>query len=527
MKQMSSNDGQLIHVESADTPEHIATLTLYDQSTAEGGVVRFKQILRTFETSLDKSPIFTNKIVKVPFNLDQPYWVQDPLFDLEYHIRHIALPQPGDWRQLCIQVSRLHSLPLDLTRPLWQAYVIEGLKNVEGIPDNAFAVYIKVHHAAVDGMAFADFYGALHDFKPITPKGEYGSIIDRWKIQDEPSGMDLLAETSRNAPQKSFSAIKDIAKMVPDILRSRRFAEELDYEGAHSKPMTQFDGPISRNRVFNSTQFPLADIKQIKNSVPGATVNDVAVAIVSTGIRDYFQQKRILPEKSLVGILPVSVRAAVGSGQTGNEFNLIAATVHTDIEDPHELLTAVQKTTSAAKEYRSKAGPDAVTRVTSLLPAPLQRYLGDIASISARMGGSAAPGNFTVSNVPGSPVPLYLAGAKAIRCQGIGVLQHGHGLFHVVSSYCDEFTLSMLSCREQMPDPQYYIECINNAFEKHKKAAAKALERAVNTDTAETTKTPLKAVAKKAPTKKAAAHKAPAKKPVAKKAATKKPETKV
>lgn len=470
MKQMSAADGQLIQIESADTPEHIATLTIYDQSTAKGGRVRFKQILRTFETRLDKSPVFTNKIVRVPFDLDQPYWAGDPLFDLEYHVRHIALPQPGDWRQLCIQVARLHSMPLDLTRPLWQAYVIEGLKGIEGIPEDAFAVYMKVHHAAVDGMAFADFYGGLHDMKPVAPKGEYGSLTGQWETAEKPSALKLLARTGLTTHSRIFRRTKEIAGLVPSLVKNRRRAKSLGYEPAHSKPLTQFDTHISRNRVFNGTQFPLADVKKIKAAIPGATINDVAIAVVSIGLRDYLKSKRALPDKPLVGVIPVSIRSDQGGGQTGNEFNLITASVHTDIEDPKEMLTEITKTTTLAKKYRSEAGADPMMRLSSLMPPLMQKSLGGALTLSAKMGGSTVPGNFTVSNVPNSPVPIYLAGAKAVRFQALGVLQHGHGLFHVISSYCDDFMISVLACREQMPDPQFYIECIELAFEKLKRA---------------------------------------------------------
>ena len=497
MKQLSPADGQLIQIESADTPEHIATLTIYDQSTAKDGRVRFKQILRAFESRLEESPIYTNKIVRVPLDLDQPYWSRDPLFDLEYHVRHIALPKPGDWRQLCIQVARLHSMPLDLTRPLWQAYVIEGLNNIEGVPEDAFAVYIKVHHAAVDGMAFAQFYSGVHDLKPVAPTGEYGSEVSQWQPAQKPSTLKLLTRTGLTTPTRIFRRSKEIAGLVPSLVNNRRFARDLGYEPAHSKPLTQFDTPISRNRVFNGTQFPMAEIKKIKAAVPGATINDVAIAIVSLGIRDYLKSKRSLPEKSLVGVIPVSVRNDQPGAQTGNEFNLIAASAHTDIKDPLEVLQKITETTTVAKKYRARAGADPMMRLSSLMPPLMQRYLGDALTFSAKIGGSTVPGNFTVSNVPNSPVPIYLAGAKAIRFQALGVLQHGHGLFHVISSYCDDFMISMLSCREQIPDPQFYMECIDEAFKKLQRATAKSAAPKAKPKTAKRTTARAKASAAK------------------------------
>ena len=151
IQQLSGPDAMFLHTELKGFPMLIGGVSIYDQSTSPNGTVRFKDILAMFESRLDRSPIFTRKLVEVPFKLDQPYWVEDPAFDLEFHVRHIALPQPGDWRQLCIQVARLHARPLDRGRPLWEAYVIEGLNNVEGVPPGSFALYLKVHHAAADG----------------------------------------------------------------------------------------------------------------------------------------------------------------------------------------------------------------------------------------------------------------------------------------------------------------------------------------------------------------------------------------
>ncbi len=465
MKQLNSTDGQLIFVETADAPEQIGSLTLYDQSTAEGGVVRFKDILRTFETRLDRSPIFTHKIARVPLNLDHPFWVKDPRFDLEYHLRHIALPKPGDWRQLCIQVARLHAQQIDLSRPLWQAYIIEGLDNVEGIPAGAFALYLKIHHAAADGMASADMYTALHDLKPVSPKGEYGSTVSEWDIPKEPTGLELLTGASRHLAQLPFEMAREFAEVIPEISKSRAFKREHDYEAAHAKPQTRFDTQISRNRVFNALQFPLADIKAMRAVVRGATINDTAVAIVSLALRNYLESKQDLPEKSLIGWIPVNIRSEGERQKSGNAFVTLTTPIHTDIANPKKLLTEIAKTTRNAKAYRENVGDDLFIRLTRFIPAPFQRYLANVSSITAKMGSSAIPANVSISNVPGPTVPVYLAGAKAVRVQGIGLIQHGQGLFHVISSYCDDFMISFLACRDQMPDPQFYLECLQKSID--------------------------------------------------------------
>ncbi len=189
MQQLTGQDAMFLHIELDGFPMHIGGVSIYDQSTSPTGKVRFKDILAMFESRLDRSPIFRRKIASVPLNLDQPYWVDDDKFDLEFHVRHIALPAPGDWRQLCIQVARLHARPLDRNAPLWEAYVIEGLNNVEGVPKGSFAMYLKVHHAAMDGASGVKFFAAFNDMSPEPPAAPPPSP---WRPQAAPKTSTLL-----------------------------------------------------------------------------------------------------------------------------------------------------------------------------------------------------------------------------------------------------------------------------------------------------------------------------------------------
>ena len=162
MKQLSGTDSLFLRMERGNQYMHVAGLGIYDPSTAPDGKVRFKDVLRFFESRLDALPVFRRRLVRVPLRLDRPYWIEDPHIDVEFHVRHIALPAPGDWRQLCIQVARIHARPLDRSKPLWEAYVIEGLDNIEGLPTGSFALYIKFHHCAVDGEAGTEILKAIH-----------------------------------------------------------------------------------------------------------------------------------------------------------------------------------------------------------------------------------------------------------------------------------------------------------------------------------------------------------------------------
>ncbi len=169
MQQLTGMDASFLYFETPRTPMHIGSIQIYDQASLPGGVQGFKTILRHIEERLHGARTFRQKLVNVPFGLDHPYWIEDKDFDLEFHVRHIRLPQPGDWRQLCIQAARLHSRPLDLSKPLWEFTVIEGLENIPGLPKDCYAIVSKVHHACVDGVSGVDMTQAIHDLDPNNP----------------------------------------------------------------------------------------------------------------------------------------------------------------------------------------------------------------------------------------------------------------------------------------------------------------------------------------------------------------------
>ncbi|MDH3336422.1 MAG: hypothetical protein OEM85_04670 [Gammaproteobacteria bacterium] len=190
MQQTSGLDAAFLYMETANAPTHIGSVGIFDPSTAPGGIVRFKRIIQTVMERAHLAPYLRQRLVEVPFNADFPYWVRDESFDPEFHIRHIALPKPGDWRQLCIQVSRLHARALDRSRPLWELYVIEGLDNVAGIPPGCFALMTKLHHAAIDGVTSQAVATALAD---PTPEIRTVEGAQEWHADNPPTPFELTA----------------------------------------------------------------------------------------------------------------------------------------------------------------------------------------------------------------------------------------------------------------------------------------------------------------------------------------------
>ena len=196
MKQMQGIDAAFVAMEHLRSPMHIGSLHIYDPSTARDQFVRFKDILAFIERRLPLAQTMRQRIVQVPLAIDYPYWINDPDFDLEYHVRHIALPKPGNWRQLNILAARIFSRPLDLSCPPWELTVIEGLDNVDGVPPGSFATLIKVHHSAIDGVSGIDLQNALHS---LTPDVGIDDLADEWEPETVPNSLQLFIRGQFNA----------------------------------------------------------------------------------------------------------------------------------------------------------------------------------------------------------------------------------------------------------------------------------------------------------------------------------------
>jgi WS/DGAT/MGAT family acyltransferase len=257
MKQLGILDAAFINLEQTNTPQHVGGMGIYDPSTAPGGFVRFKDVIAGFERRLGSMPLFRTRLVEVPGGVDRPYWVKDANFDVEFHLRHIALPEPGDWRQLCIQVARLHSRPLDMSRPLWEAYIIEGLDNIPNLPKGCFAVYTKMHHSLVDGAGGSSFMAALHDLVP-DPGEEDEPDAEPRLVDAEPATTELLAKASVNSVKNtlqvargSVTTLRDLGKYALDIARDEIPAPDV------SAPKTILNKAVGPHRVFDAAEFPL------------------------------------------------------------------------------------------------------------------------------------------------------------------------------------------------------------------------------------------------------------------------------
>ncbi len=520
MRQLQGMDSSFVAMESPNSPMHIGNLLIYNPATAPGGFVRFKDILQFFQSRMQLSKTMRQRLVRVPFDLDYPYWIEDPDFDLEYHVRHVALPKPGDWRQLCIQTARIHARPMDLTRPPWEFTVIEGLDNVPGFPPGCFAFVTKVHHSAIDGMSGIDLMEALHTIAPNTPPP---NTPDEWKPEKIPGPVELLGKSYLNALINPMKQARVAAQAVPGIasaikgLVTREFKLTSDYV----PPRTRFNRTISAHRVVEGRSFPLADVKGIRALLPEAKINDVALAIIGGALNKYLTAKDDLPKGTMTAMAPISVRSDNEKSDMGNQVSAMIAPLGTHIADPAERLEYVFARTKNSKAMTNAMGARTMTEVSKVNPLlymALGAQLFSRVSVAHRV---AMPFNTVVTNVPGPPVHIYSAGARMeSMALSLICLTDGLGLAHVVQSYVDEAIISFTACRDVMPDPEFYSECLQESFDEML-AAAKAVE-----GKAAATKTPGRSASSKAAAPKASVKKTVAQKPPAKKPAVKTPSDK-
>ena len=469
MQQLNAHDAMFVHFDNDEWATHGGIVGIYDPATAAGGEVRFKDILAHLERRLDRSPIFRRRLVRVPLDLDHPYWIEDEHFDLEFHVRHLRLPHPADWRQLCITIARLQSRPLDLGRPPWEMHVIEGLDHVEGIPPGSFALFTKLHHAAVDGHSMRDIVSGIHDLEPLA---EVTASADGWTPDPRPSSAALLRRAVANnlvrGPLRTARAAVSLLPAAPRVGRAlvERGPADAGLLVGRPIPRTRFQGKVTPHRVLDGCSFPLDELRRMRSLAAGATVNDVVVTIVGGGVRRYLEAKGETPTGATVCGAPVDLRKGEES-LGGNDITLISIALGAEIADPVERLKHVRASTAGAKEMQRAIGARELSDLSASFPGALSSLgFKSLTSAGLVFGDRRPVWNVGVSNVPGPQVPLYLDGARAERFFGVAPIFHGTGLVFGVFSYRGQIDLTFVSCRRLVPDPEFLADCVRASYEE-------------------------------------------------------------
>jgi WS/DGAT/MGAT family acyltransferase len=433
-----------LYMETPTNHMHVTGVFILDPSAAPGGF-SFDKVHSMVARRLNRAAPFRRRLVEVPFQLAHPVWIEDPDFDLDYHVRRAALPSPGGQRELEDFLAQVVALPLDRTRPLWELYVVEGLEG--GLQ----AVVVKMHHAAIDGVSGAELSATWLDLEAVPPaRVNEGN----WQPERVPNDVDLVVAAWAQLVTSPVSAAKAARRLVETALHLSEHNREAAVTAPplpFSAPRTSFNLAITPHRRVAFAEVTLDDLKVVKNHF-GCTVNDVVLALCAGALRQYLVKRGELPDEPLVAFVPISVRAAEDKLTAGNRLSATLTSLATDVADPAERLRLISAAMSEVKSQQSLIGADALTDWTEFaFPALIGRAARLISSL--RVFDRMRPAfNVTISNIPGPPFPLYLAGARVTGIYPLGPVVEGAGLNMTVMSYCGTVYFGLNGCRETVSE---------------------------------------------------------------------------
>lgn len=469
MKQLTGLDATFLYMETASSFGHVNGLGIYRRPADDPDYRPYDAFKAQIESRLHLLPPLRRRLVEVPLGLDHPYWINDPDFDIEYHVRHIAIPPPGDTEQLAAQVARIIGRQMDRDKPLWEAYVMEGLE------DDQFAVLSKTHHATIDGASGVEFLTILLD---ADPDGDDVPPDDgSWKPESVPTDLELIGRTIGTFIQRPYRLARvqlNAAQQMAEITRNKGLERmvsnarrqlpgplrqsDADRPAATTPaPRTPFNRSISPHRRLSMDSFSLEDIKAVKNKA-GATVNDVVMAICAGALRNYLIEHDALPEQPLQAMVPVSIRTGDEEDRWTNRVSSLFVELPTNVDDPLERVSVVRQAMNDAKEQFEMTPADALVDLANFSSPALAAQAARLATNLGLADQTDPVVNVVISNVPGPRQPLYLAGAEMQHYFPVSTIGEGVGLNITVHSYLDTLDIGLVACRELVPDLDHLLQ---------------------------------------------------------------------
>ncbi len=479
MNHLSGLDATFLHLESPEMPMHIGSLCVMDLPSGFASDDFFEHAKQRVAERMHLADLFTRKLALIPFDLSNPVWVEDEDVDIEYHVRHVTLPKPGTNRLLQQYVARLHSSLLDRSRPLWEFFIIDGLKSGQ------VALYTKAHHAGMDGQAGMAVAQAIFDMEPM------GRIVKPPRPKARSHRYQLgMAELGGAALRNTALQVAKLVQTAPQMLRAVRDLVATPHESTGKRrwglpeqlklfgPRTMLNTTITNQRTFAGRTISLAETKFIGKTL-GGTLNDVVMTTTAGALRRYLKEHNNLPDKTLLAAIPVSLREA-GDTSANNQVSFVTSVLGTDIADPVQRLRVIHAASEANKQMMG--------RVKTAMPSDFPLFgapwlMSGVAAAVSRSGllSTLPPiSNLIISNVLGSPVPLYFAGAKLASFYPVSIVIHSMALNVTVQSYADRLDYGLIACRRAMPDVadlgDYLLAEHQVLLGKAQAAAAKTLD---------------------------------------------------
>ncbi|EFQ82389.1 acyltransferase, WS/DGAT/MGAT [Aeromicrobium marinum DSM 15272] len=444
MDQLSGLDASFLYLESGAQLMHVCAVIVVDPTTIPGGY-DFESFKAELSSRVSDIAMFNRKLKFVPGRIDFPVWVTDDEFDIDRHVHRLAVPSPGGDRELTEVAGHLAGIPLDRSRPLWEMFVIEGLAS------GKIAVFSKMHHASVDGVSGSNMISYLCSLEADAPPLDTGGGSAA-TYQRTPSDLELvgrgLAAIGTKPVHLARLLVPTARTVVETVGRARRGTA---MAAPLTAPRTSFNGTITGHRSIAYTDVPLDAIKEIRRAVPGATVNDVVLALSGGALRRYLLDRDELPESSLLASVPVSVHGESKRLGGRNKVSSIFCRLGTDVDDPRERITQMSVGNANAKDHH-KAVPADTLQEWAEFAAPRTFGLA-VRMVSDLKLAERGPviHNLVISNVPGPPVPLYFMGSRIDALYPLGPVFHGAGLNITVMSNHGQMHIGAIACRELVP----------------------------------------------------------------------------
>ncbi|MEM6967692.1 MAG: wax ester/triacylglycerol synthase family O-acyltransferase, partial [Bacteroidota bacterium] len=445
LQSISGMDATFLYVESPTSPMHVGSVAVIE------GDLKFETFRKIIQSRIHMIPKLRKRLVYVPLSVDYPYWVDDPNFDIDLHLDHIALPKPGGWNELRNTASSVFSEHLDQNRPLWSFTFVEGLDNVPQVPKGSVAIVSKIHHVAIDGMAGAGMMSLIFDF---TPEKQKIPNPRPFKPKPLPNELSMIMKSAVSFAENPLKFPKLITKTLQASIKAgvvtRVQRSELP-TAPFTAPPTPLNGIISSRRKWNTAILDLQRVKNLKK-MAGTTLNDVVLAFCAGALRRYLVEKKKLPLKPLVAMVPISTRTDAEKNDLGNQVSSMLVQLATNIEDPIERLETIHENTIKGKTYQDALGAKTLANMAEAVPFGVANQAARLYSRYQISSFHKPVFNVTITNVPGPNFPLYLNGHKLLSIMGMAPIIDGMGLIITILSYDGLLTISPTSDANSMPD---------------------------------------------------------------------------
>jgi len=458
IQQISGSDAAFLYTESPTSPMHIATLNIVE------GSLKFEDFKKIIASKMHLLPKFRQRLLNVPLNLDYPYWVDDPNFDVDLHLNRIKLPDPSNWKTLRELTSTIFSAPLDLRRPLWSVHFIEGVNEIAQVPKGSVAIITKVHHVMIDGGSGVGMMGVLYDTEKDS-KNKKQPKPKPYTPEPLPDELSLLLKSGYGFLKNPFKVPKTVVETVYNFAKNKAtktLSIQKEFSAAkYPVPITIFNGTISAKRTWGTALLSFERINSLRKTM-GGSINDIILAICAGAIRRYLQERERLPLQPLVANVPISIRNENDTSLNNQIANMMIQ-LATHIEDPLERLEYIQEQTMLGKTRHKTIGAKTLAKMADAVPFGLANLAAGLYSKYNIKDLHRPPFNVTITNVPGPRGLLYLNGHKVVSIFGLTPVVDGFGLIIAAFSYNGQVSITTTSDSKTMPDADLFSKYVRES----------------------------------------------------------------